>query len=193
MEGLKLVAKRPQLVKYACNRFAGLCMKEIDRLAVLGPAGIWIQDSFSNMINPKSYEFLVVPSLRQVVEAAHRRGLSCILYFCGNPKGKLEQMLTIGADALSVEEGKKGFVNDIGEITAKVRGRATLLGNLDSIGVLQNGTNQELQAEIRRQLKAGRRNEGRFIMSLGSPVTPGTSAQRVRLYCGLSRELASKI
>jgi len=47
-----------------------------------------------------------------------------------------------------------------------------------------------LRAEIARQITAGRRNGSRFIMSLGSPVTPGTPVVRVRRYCELVRELA---
>ena len=72
-----------------------------------------------------------------------------------------------------------------------VQGRCALLGNLDAMGVLERATEDELRDEIRRQLSAGRRNGARFIMSLGSPVTPGTSVRRVRLYCDLVRELGN--
>ena len=51
--------------------------------------------------------------------------------------------------------------------------------------------NEQLRAEIARQIAAGRRNGSRFIMSLGSPVTPRTPVDRVRLYCDLARELGS--
>lgn len=47
----------------------------------------------------------------------------------------------------------------------------------------------ELHAELARQIAAGRRNNGRFIMSLGSPVNPETPVERVRLYCDLVPEL----
>jgi uroporphyrinogen-III decarboxylase len=46
-----------------------------------------------------------------------------------------------------------------------------------------------LRAEIARQIAAGRRNGGRFVLSLGSPVTPGTPMERVRRYCDLAHEL----
>ena len=83
--------------------------------------------------------------------------------------------------------GCSGFA----DVVARLRGRCTVLGNLASIGVLQDGTEEELRAEIQRQIAAGRRNGSRFIMSLGSPPTPATSAERVRLYCDLARELGS--
>lgn len=90
-----------------------------------------------------------------------------------------------GADALALEESKKGFVIDIEEIVEKVNGRCTVLGNLDAMDLLKNGTEEQLRAEIVRQIAAGRRNKSRFMMSIDSPVTPATSVERVRLYCDL--------
>jgi uroporphyrinogen-III decarboxylase len=69
-----------------------------------------------------------------------------------------------------------------------VDGRCALLGNLDAMGLLEHGSEQDLRAELRRQARAGRRNGSRFIFSLGSPVTPGTSMARVRLYTDLAHE-----
>ena len=97
--------------------------------------------------------------------------------------------MNAGVDALSLEEGKKDFEINIEDVVEIVDGRCTVLGNLDSIGILQNGTGQELRAEIHRQIAAGRKNNRRFIMSIGSPVTPETPAERVRLYCDMVHEL----
>ena len=86
------------------------------------------------------------------------------------------------------EESKKDFTIDIEEICEYVHGRCTVLGNLDAMGLLEHGSEVELRAEIKRQIKAGRNNGGRFIMSLGSPVTPGTPVTRVHLYHDLAHE-----
>ncbi len=88
-----------------------------------------------------------------------------------------------------LEEGKNGFEIDIGDVVERVGSRCTVLGNLDSIGVIRNGTDEELRTEISRQIKAGRKNGSRFIMNTGSPVTPETPASRVRLYCDLVHEM----
>ncbi len=72
-----------------------------------------------------------------------------------------------------------------------MNGRCALLGNLDAVGILQNGTEDALKTEIKRQIAAGRRNKSRFIMSTGSPPTPGTPVERVRLYHDLVHELGS--
>jgi uroporphyrinogen-III decarboxylase len=84
---------------------------------------------------------------------------------------------------------REGFVIDIEEIVRRVRGRCAVLGNLDAIDLLSNGSEAQLRAEISRQIAAGRQNDSRFVMSIGSPVTPKTPIERVRLYCDLVHEL----
>ena len=58
--------------------------------------------------------------------------------------------------------------------------------------VLAGGSPAVLESEIRRQLAAGRRNGGRFVMSTGSPITPETSVERVKLYTDLVRRIAAE-
>ena len=81
---------------------------------------------------------------------------------------------------------------DIENVVSKVRGRRAVLGNLDSVGILQNATESQLRPELSRQISAGRRNANRFITSLGGPVTPGTPPARVRRYCDLAHELGTE-
>ena len=100
---------------------------------------------------------------------------------------RAEACQAVGADGLALEEGKKGFEIDIERVAERVNGRCTLFDNLDAIGVLQSGSDEVLRSEIRRQLAAGRKNRSRFIMCIGSPVTPGTPVGRVQLYVALAK------
>lgn len=102
-----------------------------------------------------------------------------------------DRILSLGADALALEESKKGFSIDVEEVVDRVGGRMCVLGNLDAITLLDRGSDAELEREIGRQLRAGRRNDGRFIMSIGSPVTPGKPLERVRRYLDIAHQLGS--
>lgn len=152
-----------------------------------GAAGMWIEDCMTDMISPAAFESLNVRSLVPLVEEIRSLGMKSIHYFCGNPTGKWELILSIGADAIGLEESKKGYAIDIEDVVERVQGRATVPGNLDATGVLHDGSEAQLRAEV----AAGRWNGSRFIMSLGSPVTPATPVDRVRRYCDLVRELGS--
>jgi hypothetical protein len=190
-EGMINIATRPELVAYACDRFLARAIDEVRLAARLGVAGVFIEDTFTDMIHPDAFAALNVPYAQRLVEEIRQLGLKSIYYFCGDPAGKWDLLMSIGADALSLEESKKRFVIDIEDVVEKVAGRCALLGNLDAIGVLQDASEEQLRAEIARQIAAGRRNGDRFIMSIGSPVTPGTPVERVRLYCDLAHELGA--
>ena len=72
-----------------------------------------------------------------------------------------------------------------------VNGRAVVFGNLDSIGVLQDGSEETLHKEITHQIGVGRRGGARFVMSTGSPITPATPVERVRVYTDLVRQIGA--
>lgn len=187
-----MIASRPDLVAYAVGKWLEVSLRDVRRAAALGARGIWVEECFTDMISPAAYEGLNLPALRKLIGEIRDHGMHSIYYYCGNPAGRLNLLMESGADALAFEEGKKGFEIDIRGLAEAVGGKRVLLGNLDSIGVLQNGSDTELRAEIRRQTAAGRRNRSRFIMGLGSPVTPNTPVDRVRRYCEMAREMGGR-
>jgi len=188
---MMLIASDPALVRYACKRQLEWSLNDIRQAAVLGAKGVWIEECMVDMISRSSFQALNLSLIQAMIEEIRSLGMHSIYYFCGDPKGKLDLLLASGADALSLEESKKGFTIDIAEVAEFINGRCALLGNLDAIHLLPNASEAELRAEIARQIAAGRRNGGRFVMSIGSPVTPGTSPQRVRLYTDLTHEIGT--
>lgn len=189
-EGLMLaLVDRPDVVRHAAERFTDRAVEDVRAAARLGARGVWIEDCMTDMIGPEHFRAFNLPYLRRITDEIRGLGMRGIHYFCGSPAGKWDLLLDSGADALALEESKKGFTIDIDEVVERTAGRMAVLGNLDAIHLLEHGTEEALRAEIRRQVAAGRRNCSRFIMSLGSPVTPGTPISRVRLYCDLVHEL----
>jgi len=176
---------QPDLVSHACQRFLRSAEAAVGRAAALGAKGIWIEECMTDMLSPHCFARLNAPFLAELVAAIRAVGLKSIYYYCGNPTGKWDSILGVGADAVSFEESKKGFDIDIETVVDRVAGRCVVLGNLDAIDLLPNAGDDELSVEIERQKAAGRRNAGRFVMSLGSPVTPGTPVSKVRRYCDL--------
>lgn len=186
---MTLVAQSPELAAHACRRLLTLARREVDEASELGAAGVWIEECMTDMISPAAFAELNAPYVRILAESIRSAAMKSIYYYCGNPAGKWESIISVGADAYAFEEGKKGWQVDIEEVVDRVAGRAAVLGNLDAINLLPDASEDELAAEISRQIAAGRRNGGRFIMSTGSPVTPGTSLSRIRLYCDLVHKL----
>jgi uroporphyrinogen-III decarboxylase len=126
--------------------------------------------------------------MKAMVEEIHRLGHKAIIIYFGGIADRLDQIASIGADGLSMETSMKGYVNDIQEICRRIGRRVTIFGNVDPVGVLQDATDEELEAEMRRQASAGRQARG-FVMCTGSPITPSTPLRRVRRFIELGKAL----
>ena len=74
-------------------------------------------------------------------------------------------------------------------VRAAVGGQALLFGNGDAYGVLGRGSKEGPRDGIRRQLRGGRAERARFIMGIGSPITPGTPPEKVGTFIRMCREL----
>ena len=189
-EGFMLMLNdNPGLIKYTCELITSLMAKGIQGLKNIGVEIIWIEECYLDMISLGMFREFNMPYMTRVVEMIRAAGLKSVYYHTGDPHGKLDQILGIGADAVSFEESKKYFKIDIEDIADEVSGRCAVLGNLDATAFLPVCTEDELKTEIARQIAAGRKNKNKFIMSMGSPVTPGTSVEKVRLYCDLVHEM----
>lgn len=180
---MEMVASRPDLVRHACDRYLAAARYQVRLAAALGARGIWIEECLTDQVSPATFAELNLPYLRSLVDEIRAAGMHSIYYYCGDPSDRWEHLLEAGADALSLEESKKRFRIDIEEVVSHVQGRCAVLGNLDAIGVLQDASDEALADEIARQAAAGHANGGRFVMSIGSPVTPATPVDRVRAYC----------
>jgi len=185
-----MLIEEPDLVDHLCKRILEQNIEQIRALATSGGDAIYIDESTatSDMISPAHYERFCLPYLREMVREIHRLGIQAIVLYFGGVMDRLQQIAAAAADGLSVETSMKGYVNDIGAIAKRIGNRVSLFGNIDPIGVLQNGTDEELTTEITRQAEAGRRARG-FLTCTGSPITPGTPLARIQRFIALGKAL----
>lgn len=186
-----LISTRPDLVAHACNRFLKQALYNLRKASHLGAGAIWMEDSFTDMIRPEDFLQFNVTYLQRIMNEIRALGMNSVYYYTGNPYGKWDHILSIGADALAFEESKKGFLVDIEDVVKRTNGRCAVFGNLDVIHILAAADTEQLENEIRRQIAAGRDNNNRFVMSVGSPVTPATTVERLKQYIDLVHKLGA--
>jgi len=186
---LALLIEQPRLMDDLCQKVLEQNIEIIRALAAVGGDGIYIDDATatSDMISVAHYERFSLPYMTAMVQEIHRLGQKAIIIYFGGVEDRLEQIASIGADALSVETQMKGYVNDIAEIARRIGDRVSLFANIDPLGMIEKASDEELAAEIKRQVAAGRRARG-FIISPASPITPGTPLGRVQRFIALAQQ-----
>lgn len=180
----------PSLIDELSKRLMEQGIENIRAYCALGGDAFYIDDAmcYSDVISVEHYERFSLPYLKQMVAEIHRHNHKAILIYFGGVMDRLEQIASSKADGLSVEATMKNYTNDIDKIAETIGQKISLFGNIDPIGVLQNGSDADLAREIRRHAEAGKKCRG-FIMCTGSPITPATPLARVQKFLQFGREV----
>ncbi len=180
-QGLMLIQyDRPRLFHYLLERKLRQTQEVMAAWAKVGIHGIYVEEVFTgaDTISPRSYDEFVWAYNRPYFHYLRSLGLLSIHYVCGDVIPRLERIAELEVDAIAVEESKKAFRIELEEVVERVAGRATILGNIDTIRFGLHGTMEEMVAEVRRQAAIGRRARG-FVVSTGSPFPPDTNPRLV--------------
>jgi len=198
MPSIKLFIKNPTLLKQLVDRTADAIIEEIKAYAKMGSDGVWAWEWYTGeVISPAQFEAIGKPAIQRCIRVAQQLGLKYIFYPTGVGKEwqvGFESILDMKPDGIHLEESKKGFNSDVSWQASVLKARGlqdeiTLFGNVDSINVVQEGTSEELEKEVKRQVDIGRDEYGgRFVMDVGSPITPETSLERLIEYMSLVRK-----
>jgi len=140
----------------------------------------------ADIISPGMYREFAFQYDESALQFYEDMGFRTMLYFSGNLMPFLKYLKDLPFTALCFEEDRKNYGIDLAEVRRVIGPDKVLFGNLDALFV-EKASDGELLAEVKRQINVvGRHN---FILSLGSPLTPGTTLERVRLVTESTRRV----
>jgi MtaA/CmuA family methyltransferase len=136
---------------------------------------IGVGDSAASLIAPKMYAELVLPLQQKLFAAIHQAGAAVKLHVCGNIKNIVQHMAKSGTDIIDVD-----WMVPLERARELAGTQVTLCGNFDPVGVLFEGSSQDVADAARRCLKAV---PDKFILMPGCEVPPATPEQNIRAFC----------
>ena len=140
---------------------------------------IGIGDAAASLIGPRFYEEFVWPMEKKLVDGLHAMGTRVRLHICGNTRPILEGMGRLRCEIVDLD-----FLAPMAEGRDKMGPNQVLLGNIDPVRVLRNGSPEnvtEAIAECHRQ--AG----SRYIVGAGCEVTRDTPHENLRALAEYAR------
>jgi hypothetical protein len=132
----------------------------------------------ADIISPRMYQEFAFQYDEPALQCYEDMGFRTMLYFSGNLMPFLKYLKELPFTALCFEEDRKNYGIDLAEVRRVIGPDKVLFGNLDAMFV-ETASDDEVLAEVNRQINVAGR--GNFILSLGSPLTPRTTLERVRL------------
>jgi MtaA/CmuA family methyltransferase len=132
---------------------------------------IGVGDAAASLIGPKLFDTFVLPFEQKLVAGIHAAGAKVRLHICGNTRKILGGMGTTNSDIVDLD-----YLAPLAEGRAAMGADQVLLGNIDPVRVLRDGTPEAVQAELGKCWQAAR---PRYITGAGCEVPRGTPAANI--------------
>jgi uroporphyrinogen decarboxylase len=140
---------------------------------------LWDDYGFKNglFINPKKHRTYVIPWLKRICAAAHKRDCKVLLHSDGDLLEIFEDIINSGVDALNpIEPTTANPEYDIFKLNKKYGDKITFVGNI-SPQMLSTGTISEIE-EYSKKLIKELAPEGGYIFSSGHSINPSVTLDR---------------
>ncbi len=175
-ETMLLPHSNPELMRETLEFFVELQTRFGKAQFEAGAHAIWFGDcnASSHLISPASYKQWAFEPAKRVTEEYIKSG-GLVFYHASEEGKSLPVMTELGVSALSPGPGI-----DVADALAVTRGKVCFVGNLDPIGVIMNGTPEDVKRETTRIVEAGKKIEG-FMFNAGEMIPRDTPEQNMRM------------
>jgi MtaA/CmuA family methyltransferase len=143
---------------------------------------IGIGDAAASLVGPRLYDEFVWPYEKKLVDGIHALGGRARLHICGDTRFALEGMGRLGCEVVDLD-----FLTPVGEGRARMGEGQILLGNLNPVKTLRNGTPEDVWNALSDcHAAAG----PRFIIGAGCEVPRDTPPENLRTLAEFARHHA---
>ncbi len=140
---------------------------------------IGVGDAAASLVGPRIYDEFVWPYEKRLVDGLHALGTRVRLHICGRTRRLFGGMGRLGANIVDLD-----YFAPVAEARMAMGPDQVLLGNIEPVGVLRNGTPESVAAAV----EACHRAAGpRFIVGAGCEVVRDTPAANLRAMCDYAR------
>lgn len=140
-----------------------------------GADTIGIGDAIASQVGPDTYEELIQPREKRLVQAIQSMGGRVKLHICGNTTHLLPGIADLGVDVLDVDH-----MVDLAAVRDAVGPRVVLAGNMDPVSVIRNGTPDGIREALRKARDAA---GFPWLVNAGCEIPSGTPWENLRALC----------
>jgi len=131
-----------------------------------------VGDAAASLVGPQIYEEFVWPYEKKLVDGLHALGTRVRLHICGNTRRILDGMGRLGCGIVDLD-----YLSPVADGRAQMGPVQVLLGNLDPVKVIRDGTPDSVTATI---AECHRQAGPRFIVGAGCEIPRGTPDENLR-------------
>lgn len=169
----------PALVHAAASLATEVIIQYSQALVDAGADIICILEPTATFISPRAYRKFSAPYTRRIIEKLHAMP---VLHICGDTKHLIKAMAETGAQGLSLDTAVD-FVDAIQKVPEDV----VLIGNIDPVRVMTNGSPDNVQEAVHTLLDQMAPYPN-FILSTGCDLPPETPLDNITAFMEAGRD-----
>jgi len=171
----------PEQVHRLNDALCRLYVGYIDRLGRdVAPDGLWTSDDLGNqrqlMMKPDHFREFLLPYYRRVGEACRRNKMHFWLHSCGD---NLEILGDLADAGVQVFHPVQKHAMDERRAAREFGDRMTFLAGIDVQHILQEGTPDDVRAEVRAMVDLFDRPDGGMLLAAGNGIVGGTPWENI--------------
>jgi uroporphyrinogen decarboxylase len=146
---------------------------EVAKRVILAQSEVGIGISFSeaacslNLISPTIYKNFVLPYHKEIVNHCKERKVGLAMHICGHIDAIMEDVVSTGISAISVDEG-----SSLKKMIEVAKGKAVVIGNVP-VGLFCDGTKGQMEEAVKNCIDVAAKDSG-YILASGCEI-PGES------------------
>jgi len=135
--------------------------------------------------SPKTYDTLIFPYYREIVEYLHSKGIWAMLHSCGGVAEALPLIADAGFDMLNPMEVKAGC--DVVEFAKEYKDKFVFMGGLDA-RILESGDLSLIKKEVKRITDEMKKIQARYIFGSDHSLSSNVSFDSFKCAVDVFRE-----
>jgi MtaA/CmuA family methyltransferase len=143
---------------------------------------IGVGDPAASLVGPRIYQEFVWPYQKRLVDGLHALGARVRLHICGNTRPILGAMGWLGCEIVDIDS-----LVSLEEARRKMGPKQVLLGNIDPVRVLRDGSPDSVRAAI---AECHRQAGPAYLLGAGCEVPRGTPPENLRAMTEYARGAA---
>jgi MtaA/CmuA family methyltransferase len=147
-----------------------------------GAEQIGIGDAAASLVGPHLYEEFVWPYEKRLIDGIRALGVPVRLHICGNTRRILTGMGSLGCAIVDLD-----YPAPVADARAAMGPEQVLLGNIDPVRVLRNGTPEQVYTAV---AACHRQAGSRYIVGAGCEVPRDTPEENLRALTAYAHEHA---
>ncbi len=173
-EIMMLCYDEPDMVHTVLEKATEFLISYIDAYKAVGAGGVVIAEPLAGLLSPALMKEFAAPYMKRIVDAVQDDGFIVVYHNCGGAVLRLvEPILSCGAAAYHF-----GNAIDIKAMLEKMPDDVVVMGNIDPVGQLTEGTPEEVYAATTALLERCTVHEN-FVISSGCDVPPMASWENI--------------